>query len=510
MSLEDKFLEMGFERVAMTSDPETLSALALSSLSKYVAALLVEAAIEAESTELRNIKKTSEHLQNMIKNTVPPFLANEVTEHLIKGVGSMFRVYYDSPYRTKFEKIAPIILSAIVHPAVTRLELYKDEDHFAISDRYFYYVPTAIIYSLHNASALQVLRFSSVSSLHRNFFDHKLRVSKDLQEFSSNICTDKMLTQLCRVCKTLKVLNLSYSSITDDSVLSICLLRNLEEIDISGTDITKDGVFRILQGFVEVENHELFKYMGCCSVSAESVKPSLLLKSFGCGRCHYACNPWESTCLNLLFQYFPSLTSLSLHCMKSPTVDQIKRLNFLTKLTLQLMTWQDYYEHMLVVQSCPNLVYLNIGKIHPVDLRLFIKDLPSLRCLHVDISPRDYDGENDTEVCESMSLPENKSVTCLRLAGFRSSTMMEYVITKFRNVKSLYVTDRYRCVSGALFQKLFQRIILQNLEEFVINEYNSKFTEVLFNDESKPQTTVRYTHFWGRDVLNRTRKVSVQ
>ncbi|XP_069683882.1 uncharacterized protein [Periplaneta americana] len=518
MKLQELFDAMDLNSVCVTRPPERLSVLSLKTYGSYISELLVLLATSDEAIALSCAEKIGGPLHESIKKAVPPLFANDVTEELLKCVDLTYRTYRDTPYRKTFDQVTPVIVAAILHPSVTRIHLFKDKYHFEFTDDFYKYVPHMIVDALHSLNDLIQLRFPLRSIRYEKSLWVDMVFPENLQEFSSGVCNDTILLTLSKSCKRLKVLDIRQSLVTCNCVPFIIRFRYLEELDISDTYLHEDSVKSILEGFIRNDTKQYLKSLVCCglfSVSEVSsggdypFRPALRLKSFGCGS--YKFSGFESfdfSCLSLLSDHFPNLTSLNLFNFNNESCNMLKLLKNLTKLTLKLGF--EYHPTDFVL-NCPELVYLDLRQIRVHELKILLENCGSLRCLHVTIFEYKYSPHvQDQELFEEWSLPVNKTVQCLCLRYNGRPTFTEHIISKFVNVKYLCITDSQgECMSVPLFQNLFLRNILYHLERFVIiwDLCDFKSIEIKFLNKRSLEAVLRSTHIFDSSVCKETHHI---
>ncbi|KAJ9580766.1 hypothetical protein L9F63_024058 [Diploptera punctata] len=240
----------------------------------------------------RNDKTAALKLCNSLQETyhsmIPYTLANEVAEKLLDRVDSLssrIRQYSKEPWK---EEILQNLVSAIIHPAVTVIELSSSPEHiFPFGIKLNFLVP--LVYSrLYSLNNLKVLRLGR--SQCDQWFVNSINVSKTLEELTFiHNCNDKVLAQLPALCKYLKRVNVRDSrQVTDASVETFLSMRNLEQLNIVGTRISEAGLTKLLQGLSDRE----------CTDSKE-------IKSFGCSYITY-------NQLNSLVNKLPNLMEIQL------------------------------------------------------------------------------------------------------------------------------------------------------------------------------------------------------
>ncbi|XP_069680929.1 uncharacterized protein [Periplaneta americana] len=380
------------------SFPDRLSNLAIDAFGCSIsrAMKLLDSKAEAD------LQQVCTYLQESVQQ-VAPTLANSLTGKLL---------YHVSRVHVK-DKIATAIVGSIMHPAVTRLEDMPDVPHYNIL-LCFYYLPHNVLRVLHQLPKLRVLIYTNSS--HNIVPDFPA----SLEELHFIRCGDSVIQRLVLSSPRLRVLDVRHSNVTDAAVPAILQLQELQELNVSRTRITSDGLTRLLEG----------------------LPPSL----------HgFACSTHSSSHLLILAQRFSQLQSLSLsgqsHCSLLP----LQELRHLRRLSLEHCSFDEL--HQLLQAACFPLDRLDLAYVKDVDLAVIAELCPKLHCLHFfSLDLRDI----------QRPVPPLPSVRCLVLT-VRDEALAERIVSRCINLKKLYMP----CSSTP---KLLNRlVVLPLLQELLVN-----------------------------------------
>ncbi|XP_069680928.1 uncharacterized protein [Periplaneta americana] len=325
-----------------------------------------------------DLQQVCTYVQESVQQ-VAPTLANILTAKLLHHV---------SREHVK-ENVATAIVGSIMLPAVTRLEDMPDVPHYNIL-LCFYYLPHNVLRVLHQLPKLRVLIYTNSS--HNIVPDFPA----SLEELHFICCGDSVIQRLVMSSPRLRVLDVRHSDVTDAAVPAILQLQELQELNVSHTCITSDGLTRLLEG----------------------LPPSLL---------GFACSVHSSSHLLILAQRFSQLQSLSLsgqsHCSLLP----LQELRHLRRLSLEHCSFDEL--HQLLRAACFPLDHLDLAFVKDVDLAIIAELCPKLHCLHFcSLDPR------DTE----RPVPPLPSVRCLMLT-VRDEDWAERIVSRCINLKKLYM-----------------------------------------------------------------------
>ncbi|XP_069683887.1 uncharacterized protein [Periplaneta americana] len=451
--------------------PDRLSNLATESLGRYVSDLVQRVKFpkcaETETFRLNYVQQICSYLGEMIHGTLPPSFANEVTIRMMRHVLLSYRDLIEYPcFRSYCEEIAPMVMTAILHPSVMKLECFENNPHPTVIDRYKVWYSDLIVDSLSELKNLRVLRLGSSN----NFTERRLNrrdFSEKLEEFSYRFCEDEELDALSKTSTKLKRLDLTDSYLTDVSIDYILRFKHLEELVINCVLITQDGITKLLTGLAKTDE------------TVASTNPPELLKSFGCN------NPSVSN-LNVLADKFPNITSLSLRNVQC-SLTALKSLKRLTKLSLRTVIFCFIEELLREIGS--QIMCLNLRDVHDTDLRVIGENCSALKCLHLSfikfLGLQDY---KFVEYSEKFPLPEFRALTCLELKLF-DDNFSQYIMSRCGNVKKLFLSDGG---SQTLINILLQRKQLMSLEQLFFTESQNVDIVVQFTDNAAIFTEVDY------------------
>ncbi|XP_069683885.1 uncharacterized protein [Periplaneta americana] len=486
LKLEDYLKDMDVLSITVTPClPDRLCNLAMKRMGRYVSDLMVFLATGDLKTS--DMKKMCEPLRDIVQNKVPPYYANEVVDELLTYIDSVFQIVNNY---SREEKILNMVLKAVCHTSMTAVDLVKDRHHLSVEYRKYRYVPAEILNCFQKLENLKSIRLPSMGTMEKDTIGRHFFVTKNLQEFSSSLCNDSMIKTLSKTCHMLKILDVSYSFVTNISIPFIKLFRHLEELNVLHSDITDEGMMKLLMGFSRVQTSQIFSYLGCCGLTSDleinffegyPTSPSSLLKNIGC----------SISSLELIQMNFPNVTSLILYSVGISR--ELETMKNLTSLTINYLYASEYSRCQLPLTNiATHIVQLDISKCELTDLVDVITYMTSLKCLHVEMEVYyDYMG-HDIDVSD-FSLPENKSIRCFCLRSNCKPVTTEYFLSKLVNLNYLYLYGGLNCESKELFHSLFLRQINKRLQQFVIFREDSYILEVSFPDQYLREVNVRCT-----------------
>ncbi|KAJ9577000.1 hypothetical protein L9F63_006437, partial [Diploptera punctata] len=198
-----------------------------------------------------DIHEACAHVQETLKRTVPPRLADRVTEYLLSRVEDLCAISLEGP-KTKLLK--QTMLGAVIHPSITKL-------HFSAC------VPSF----LPPMTLITELRVDNVFlKFNEEVLISALKVMTILQVFCYTwFCTNKILDTLGKYCIELNVLQITGSKkVTNKSVSSILELKKLVQLELFNTKIHRRGITKLLEGL----NCDILTNFSCNNVSRSQLK----------------------------------------------------------------------------------------------------------------------------------------------------------------------------------------------------------------------------------------------
>jgi hypothetical protein len=412
---------------------------------------------------------------------VPWDIAREVTTVLSQRVNQTYIELINIPdFKGACDKIAPLVLKAVLHPSVKALDFIRKTSHpiflhfYKIDDCILVYKTLPL---LHN---LTELRLGPASRIH----DVNLKVGtfrKTLEKFSSLNCLDRDIETLADNCKLLRCLDVSGSFLISDRISDYILkFEHLEELNLCEVySLSEDGLQRILSGLAEVEpshsSHspnanytsprtttDLLKVTAASSAdsSRSSKLRSRTLKSFGC-----SCAMLQH--IRVIAQ-FSNLTSLALSYVLSCTLTPLQKLKHLDKFSL--IDSRFILAQELLIAIGGQLKCLNIVDVCGTDLHFISEQCHSLVCLHLIFDKvsdmglfRRYEALDQNRPC----IFDFLAVVSLELFVLELSTA-ESIVNHFPNLKKLCM--RYIVDDDAFLVWIRSHKNLQNLKELFCRE----------------------------------------
>lgn len=426
--------------MALLSRPECLISLAAEALVKYVSDLLLRLVTfpqytAADNLKQRYVEQTCRRLQEEMYSTLPSSLVNEVTAKLLYCINKTYSDVYYGVYRQWGDEVLPMVLSAILHPALTRLESVEDLSHTVecrefMWDRLFLNIHDMI----HRFPNLKVLKYGYIRRT-EDWTISDINVSENLEHFwFLELCNDKLLENVAAKCHRLKSIDVSNSAnVTDQSIQHLLKFEHLEGLNISFTGISECGLARLMAGLSQAK----VCHSGCRTT----------FRSFGS-------NQITSFQIDTLASEFQNLTTVNLCPKDESSFSPLKKLKHLSRLTLSSMEFCQVEDLLFTIGS--QLVFLELHHVYNVKIRFIGEMCPSVRCFHLTSgSFLDTEAEFDF-LLESRHRPCSavfSNVVCLHLDFPRICT--EYLVSECKQLRKLYVR------TGARFARQLLESVLE-------------------------------------------------
>lgn len=427
--------------------PASLMNLAVEALGNYVCILCFDfTALDHTDSTYIKLRETCKHLKELLYDSLPQSLVNDVTYTLLKSVDDLYDVIHGLIKEPWCEEVLQGLVSSVIHPAVTKLD-FGSSDFPELSHGYDWnFIVPFVCRAVGDLSNLKQLRISKLRGMDlENWTVSSIAVAEKLQEFTFMFySTDNLLEVIAESCKELKCLNV-YGSlfVSDSSVSAILKFCHLIKLNIEKTSISEFGVTRLLNGLGEKRISEC-RYSWSCAAQ---------LLSFGCVEV-------TSSHLSLLVDNFPNLTAVNLTCDRNCKLSALKRLENLNMLRLSCVKFPEIEQLMVTFGN--QLWCLDICDVGPIDVRVIGETCSSLKCLHITSS----DTSSIPALEESLSpLPGFKSVNCLCLNLEYNPEMIEYVLCHCVNVRTVNVNIAVGN-DNAIIDSVLKRNPLKYLEHF--------------------------------------------
>jgi Leucine-rich repeat (LRR) protein len=426
--------------------PASLVTLAMEALGDYVGFLCFNfSALDQRDSAHSTFHETCKNLKELLHNSLPQSLVNDVTYTLLKSVDNLFDVLHGLHEKSWCQEVLQGIVSSIIHPAVTILD-FGSSDFPEMSHGYDWnFIFPFVCRAVGDLSNLKKLRISKLKRVNWvSWVVRSVNVAENLQEFTfMYYSTDSLLEVISESCKQLKCLDVNGSMYVSDSSVSVILkFCHLIKLNVEMTSISKFGFTRLLNGLAKNRASE-FGYSWSCA--------SQLLS--------YGCDEVTSSHLSLLADNFPNLTEVSLTCNRNCELSALKRLENLNVLRLSCVKFSEIEQLMVTFGN--QLQCLDICYVAPIDVRIIGETCSSLKCLRISSS----DTSSIPVFEESLlPLPGFKSVICLCLHLDYNPEMTEYILCHCVNVRAVNVS----IVVGndnAIIDSVLKRNSLKYLEQ---------------------------------------------
>jgi hypothetical protein len=439
----------------------------------------------ADTPKQRYVEQTCRRLQQEVYWKLPSSLVNQVTAKLLHCINKTYSDIYYSVYRQWGEEVLPMVLSAVLHPALTTLECVEGLSHTLecqefVWDRLFLTIHD-VVYKFPN---LKVLKYGYIRRT-KDWVINDINVSANLEHlWFLELCNDKFIENVAAKCRLLKSIDVSNShNVTDESIEYLLKFERLEGLNISGTGISERGLARLLAGL---------RLNGCSNT----------LKSFGC-------NNLTSSELDTLAFKFQNLTSVNLSPKDESCFFPLKILKHLSRVTLSGIEF--YQAEDLLFAIGRQLVFLELHHVYNVRMSSIGEMCPSVRCLHIAFGSFLGTEEEIKFVKESRLRSHSlvlSSVVCLHL-GF-PSIFAEYLVSECKQLKKLYVRTGSRA-ARQLLECVLQRNQMTQLETYHWGTCNKTGGDVIVTRPTEESIFLSVVDPFERNkVLLRTEEVVFQ
>ena len=415
--------------------PFRLSHLALETFGKYVSNLIVDLVSISQDTQIEDfsskyLEPTCGILEELILHTVPSTLANEVTEKLLTHV---LHTYNHLVWRERlflvihkqqtswYEEVVVHIACAIFHPCTTVFEYNRKCIGIAFIPFEIQFMNRYLDKVLRKVKNIKVIRVSVGKFDTKVIFDRVLS-SESLEEFSSHFTSDDTLKMLSKSCKHLKHLDVSDSSITDQSVEDILNFKNLKSLKINNTKLSTEAITRILKE----------------GAITSAKLPLELLKS-----------RLTPTQIEFLPECFPNLVSLEIAVIEDCSLTPLKTLKRLKSLSIcqssPIGTSNFKFSSLkeLLCEIGTQLRSFSIQEVHNTDLKFIIESCPNLQYINLHFKNSDHlgfsEGFTAFEYSEISPLPEFLSIHYCDLTAYNLE-FIKYFVSRLVNVREVRIS----------------------------------------------------------------------
>jgi hypothetical protein len=421
--------------------------LAMRALGQYVFGLCFDFVVLHDRDSAHSkFHEMCKHLKELLRESVPPSLVNEVTHTLLKSVDDVCGFPHHFIKKRWCEEGLQDLVSSVIHPAVTKLDLVSADFPELLHVFDWNFIGPFVCRALGDLNNLKQLRINKLQDVKlEDWTVRNINVGEKLQEFTFMFyCNDPLLKVISESCKSLKCLNVYESSfVSDSSVDNILKFCHLRKLNVGKTSISEFGVTRLLNGLANNRASE-FGYSWSCASQ---------ILSFGCMEV-------TSSHLSLLVDNFPSLIAVSLICDRDCNVSALKKLENIKKLRLSCVKFPEIEQLMVTFGN--QLQCLDICDVGPIDVRVIGETCVSLKFLYITSS----DTSSIPAFEESLSpLPGFNSVIFLCLHLEYNPEMIEYILCHCVNVRAVDVTI-YVGNDNAIIDSVLKRNPLKYLEQF--------------------------------------------
>jgi hypothetical protein len=425
--------------------PDRLKNLAVEAVGKLITELFKQILRCEKHTRIslrrpNYVAEACNQFRDMYVRIIPPWLAHEITIKLLRQLDLTYhrlRIIESTP----IEAVASEILCAVVHPHVMELEFKEYTSHPAPIDFYKIGASKFVFMAIPKLEHLRILKLGWLV----NSPKWKLPcIGGDLEKFSYLECDDDDIDNLAYYCPQLKSLDLTWAvNVTDNSLSCLTMFKHLTELNVSGTKITQEGKTRLLKAFI------------LTPVAGSGSSPRRLsqqLTRFGCDE------PLTSH-IDLLAGEFWNLKALIFNTVAAETkMTRLGQLMHLTRLTIGSFEVSKKFLQFIG----HGLKCLDIALCSLTELKWIHYCCPDLECLHLYFRIPKVPQRALMAYFQISPLPEFRSVKCLQLIFFNQE-VSDYVVSRFVNVKKLYISHDGR---ESLFESIVQRKQLRHLVQF--------------------------------------------
>jgi hypothetical protein len=317
---------------------------------------------------------------------VPYYMVNDVTLELLKQLENRLHQIQNLTEQPWCKRILHEIVKAILHPELTEIFITWRWRH----------ITEFVIFELNNLSNLKVFKLpinvefieKAKTSSMELAVRKQLYTMVNLQKFVfHHYSTDDTMRVLCDSCILLKCLDIYLSNnVTDASVKHILKLKQLEELDVTETDISDEGRVHLLTVLSETGEKRLKIYRTYSFTNPEiSVLSNKFpdLTEFSASLIHEDLSIRD-------FRKFCNLEVCNIYTYGEFLYSDIFKYIGSNLLKLSFVGPSINLTHL--IKNCPNLKSLLIKADH---LRMDDNSLPGLSCLqHLTLRTRDSYGAN--------------------------------------------------------------------------------------------------------------------
>lgn len=338
------------------------------------------------SKYLLHTQQVCKQLQKVLCSMVPYYMVNDVTLELLKQLENRLHQIQNLTEQPWCKRILHEIVKAILHPELTEIFITWRWRH----------ITEFVIFELNNLSNLKVFKLpinvefieKAKTSSMELAVRKQLYTMVNLQKFVfHHYSTDDTMRVLCDSCILLKCLDIYLSNnVTDASVKHILKLKQLEELDVTETDISDEGRVHLLTVLSETGEKRLKIYRTYSFTNPEiSVLSNKFpdLTEFSASLIHEDLSIRD-------FRKFCNLEVCNIYTYGEFLYSDIFKYIGSNLLKLSFVGPSINLTHL--IKNCPNLKSLLIKADH---LRMDDNSLPGLSCLqHLTLRTRDSYGAN--------------------------------------------------------------------------------------------------------------------
>jgi hypothetical protein len=478
--------------MALSSRPQLLVSLSIEALARYVSQLLLRLVTFPQYAAADNLKQlyveqTCRRLQEQLHSKLPSSLVDEVTAKLFHCMNTAYSDVYYSVYRQWGRQVLPMVLSAVLHPTLTRLESVEDLSHSVECHEFMWdHLFLTIHAMVHRCSDLKVLKYGYIRRT-EDWLISDIDVSAKLEHiWCLELCNDTFLANLAAKCPRLKSIDVSNSSnVTDESVQHLLAFEHLQGLNVSFTGISEHGLARLLAGLSQAK----VGHNGCRNI----------FRSFGCSNV-------SSFEIDTLACEFQNLTSVNVCPKDESSFSPLNRLKHLSRLTLSWMEFHQVEDLLFTVGH--QLVFLEFHHVYNVKISFLGAMCPSVRCLHLTSGSFLGTEAEFSFLMASRHRPSSSvfsSVVCLQLEFPPICT--EYIVSECKHLQKLYVRTGSR-FARQLLESVLQRNQLTQLQQYYWGTCTKTGGDVIVSRPTEESLCVSVVDPFQRSkVLLRTEEV---
>ena len=413
--------------------------------------------------QVEDVAKDCSFFQNLLHFNVPVSLANDMTDKLLISIDSIYKDVERWKKESWYNKIILELVTAAVHPSITKLHLCCP----------FSLISRSLCYRLNSLTKLRDLRlYHFGDESFEPLITQGLCNMEHLEVFTLHYnCSDRIITTIGNTCKNLKSLDVAFSRFVSDlSIAHILKLLYLKEINVMDTSISNDGYVKLFTGFKSNKVSDILWKLGCSKITSYHL--NILLCDFS-NLAEFSVKSFISSSAVVYGTYYPQVVRF-FNC---------KFLNIDT----------------LLMEMGNNLIELELDKIKDLNVKVIGENCCNLKKLKICGYVR-HVPQHETN---NAVLPGYQSLEEISLTLYRDYPFIAYLISECVSLKKvdLFITDGSEHETDMTMKFILSKNPLQNLQEFSVRTHMAGFltkkTILLFINQCPNIKVLRGVNTWS-------------